>query len=109
MEMRTGTPAGVRVLACRVPVVRSLALANHRLFTGTPPVCARVAVRHRPARTLGAKAHEVWVMGHEAYPRLWRRFYSYPITHTSCLVAHALVPAACPHASVRRLAGVRGE
>jgi len=32
MKMRASTPAGVRVLACRVPVVRSLALANHRLI-----------------------------------------------------------------------------
>jgi len=36
-------PSGVRVLAYRVPVVRSLALANHRLITSTPPVCIEPA------------------------------------------------------------------
>src|SRR3954452_155161 len=52
-------PSGVQVLACRVPVVRSLSLANHRLFTSTPPVCVETAslLGAKRARTLGAKPH----------------------------------------------------
>src|SRR5258706_12122765 len=64
MEMRAITPAGVRVLACRVPVVRSLALANHRLFTSTPPVCGE------PASQYGASPLGLWCKAASSLERL---------------------------------------
>src|SRR5258706_11298782 len=67
MEMRAGTPCRGAGFGVPCPVVRSLALANHRLITSTPPVCVE------PASQLGASALGLQVQAGNAFSPFRRR------------------------------------